>query len=482
MTQQSSRGKRVVRAGLWASLHNVAREGIGFLVFLVLARLFLDERDFGIVALANSFVMFAQVIGQFGLGTALIRERDITDRHKTACFWAMLGFATLLAGLLIALAGFFAEWSDEPRVAPVLRLLSLGLVLTFMGSVHAALLQRSFDFRALALRSLIAGVCGGFAAIIAAIFGAGVWSLVILNLVTASISTILLWRSLPWRPAFALPLQELKELLPTGLQITGIGVVRYIGDSADRVIVGFFISIADLGLLYVSQRIVKALQTILTQSINSVALPAFSEIQDDLPRVRNAYLIALRVCLIVTTPLFVGLALLSKQIADVILGPQWIDLSNLLSILAVAAAVSAPLYFNQPLLIAVGRAKTALQIATIGSIVQILCVAVGASFGLVGVGLGLLARQVIMSGVWYWVLKREIELQPKDLIAALMAPTLGVALMSAVLILVPEFSDWSGGVYLLFLILLGAASYLTAIWMLDRNTILQVMRIFKRQV
>ena len=169
MTQSPLQGKHVVKAGIWASVQNVSREGIGFLVFLVLARLFLNDRDFGIVALANSFVMFAQIVGQFGLGTALIRERNITDRHKTACFWAVLGFATLLACLLVTLAGVFAEWSDEPRVAPVLRLLSLGLILTFAGSVHVALLQRNFDFRVLALRALIAGVCGGIAAIISSV-------------------------------------------------------------------------------------------------------------------------------------------------------------------------------------------------------------------------------------------------------------------------------------------------------------------------
>ena len=480
MTQSPLQGKHVVKAGIWASVQNVSREGIGFLVFLVLARLFLNDRDFGIVALANSFVMFAQIVGQFGLGTALIRERNITDRHKTACFWAVLGFATLLACLLVTLAGVFAEWSDEPRVAPVLRLLSLGLILTFAGSVHAALLQRNFDFRVLALRALIAGVCGGIAAIMAATLGAGIWSLVILNLVTASISTILLWRSLPWRPAFALPVRELKEMLPTGLRVTGIGIVRYVGDSSDRFIVGFLISIADLGLLYVSQRIVKALQTILTQSINSVALPAFSEIQDDLPRVRSAYLIAFRICVAVTTPLFVGLALVSRQVTDVVLGPQWIDLSNLLSILSVAAAVSAPLYFNQPLLVAIGRSQTALQIATIGSIVQVLCVAVGASFGIIGVGWGLLARQIIMSGVWYWVLKREIGLEPKNLLADLRGPTLGAVAMSAVLLLVPEPSGWPSGVYLISLIFLGASSYLSTLWLLDRNGMLQIIRIFRR--
>ena len=480
MTAHVSQGKRAVHAGLWASLQNVAREGIGFLIFLILARYFLDDKDFGIVALANSFVMFAQIVGQFGLGTALIRERNITDRHKTACFWVSLGFATLLAILLIALSGLFAHWSGEPRLAPVLQALSLGLVLTFAGSVHAALLQRSFGFKALAIRSLIAGVLGGVVAIVTALLGGGVWSLVALSLVTTAISTVLLWWSMPWRPTFELPIAELKELLPTGLRITGIGIVRYIGDSADRFIVGFFIGIADLGLLYVSQRIVKAMQTVLTQSINAVALPVFSEMQTDIARVRSAYLVAFKVCLVVIVPLFIGLALISQQVAGVILGPRWLDLPLLLSILALAAALSAPLFFNQPLLIAIGRSQQALQIATIGSGVQILCVVIGASFGLVGIALALLARQIIMNGVWAWVLKREIGLSPQTLMLVLKGPLFGIAVMSAAVLLVPKFTGWPEGIYMLFRIALGAFSYLAALWLLDRPAIEQIYRTLKR--
>ncbi|MEB8388427.1 lipopolysaccharide biosynthesis protein [Rhodobacteraceae bacterium KMM 6894] len=474
MTVGASQGKRAARAGLWASLQNVAREGIGFLIFLLLARFFLGEKDFGIVALANSFVMFAQIIGQFGLGTALIRSRQITDRHKTACFWVTLGGATLLALLLIALSGHFAQWAQEPRLAPVLQVLSLGLPVTFAGAVHAALLQRSFGFKALAIRSLIAGIFGGLAAIATAMLGGGVWSLVALNLATAVVSTYLLWRAMPWRPTFDVPVAELKDLLPTGLRITGIGIVRYAGDSADRFIVGFSIGIADLGLLFVSQRIVKALQTVLTQSINAVALPVFSEIQDDIPRIRSAYLTAFKICLVVIVPLFIGLALVSRQIAEVILGAQWLELPLLLSILAIAAAFSAPLYFNQPLLIAIGRAQQALQIASVGSGIQILCVALGASFGLVGVAFGLLVRQIIMNGVWIWVLKREIDLAPQMILSVIRVPVVGIMVMTALLVLMPSFPEWSGGFTLSFRIFLGAFSYLSTLWLLDRSTLVQI--------
>lgn len=473
-------GRRAGRSGFWASLQNVSREGIRFVIFLMLARFFLDERDFGVVALANTFVSFAQIIGQFGLGTALIRERAITDLHKTACFWATIGFAALLTVFLLALSGPIAHWANEPRLAPVLRALSLGLLLTFAGSVHAALLQRSFGFKALAIRSLIAGLGGGLAAIVTAMLGGGVWSLVALSLVTAGLSTLLLWRSMPWRPTFTLPIAELKELLPTGVRVTAIGLVRYIGDSADSFIVGFSIGIADLGLLYVSQRIVKALQTVLTQSINSVALPLFSEIQDDIPRIRSAYLVAFRICLVAIVPLFIGLSLISQQIAEVILGPQWLDLPILLSILAVAAAFSAPLYFNQPLLIAIGRSQQALHTTILGSSVQILCVAIGASFGLVGVALGLLAQRVIMNGVWIWVLKREIGLVPKTLLLILRVPLFGIAVMSAILLSMPKFAEWPAGIDILFRIAMGSFSYLVTLWLLDRGSIVQIYRALRR--
>ncbi len=475
-----SRGKRAVRAGLWASLQNVAKEGIGFLVFLLLARLFLDDTEFGIVALANSFIMFAQIAGQFGLGTALIRQRDITDAHKTASFWVVLAFAVLLAAILAGLSGLFAHWADEPRVAPVLSVLTIGLVLTFAGSVHAALLQREMNFKALALRSLIGGICGGLAALVTAYLGGGVWSLVALNLVTAGVSTILLWWSMPWRPDLTLSWPALKELLPTGLNVTGIGIVRYIGDMADRLIVGFFIGIADLGLLYVGQRIVKALQTVLTQSINAVALPVFSEIQTDIPQVRNAYRIAVHFCVTATAPLFVGLALVAPEMTSVFLGEKWDRLTTILAVLAIAAAFSAPLYFNQPLLIAIGRAQKALQIATLGTVVQLTCVAIGAFYGLVGVAYGLLARQVIMTFVWLYVLNREIALEPKTLIASIKAPALGLVAMTGLLLALSLPATWPGGLHLAALVLLGSLAYLAVILVLDREAVLQIVRRFKK--
>lgn len=478
--KQPPQRKRAVQAGLWASLQNVAKEGIGFLVFLLLARFFLNDTDFGIVALANSFVMLGQTVGQFGLGTALIRQRDIMDRHKTACFWVSLGAGLLIAGGLSALADVFAVWADEPRVAPVLRVLSFGLILTSAGIVHAALLQRELGFKALAIRTLVASISGGIVGITIAILGGGVWSLIALNLVTAGVSTLLLWLSLSWRPKFELPLEELFELVPTGLRVMAIGLVRYVGNSADRFAVGFLIGLSDLGVLYVGQRIVQALQTVLTQSINSVALPVFSEIQDDPHRIRNVYLTAFRTCVVVIVPLFFGLALISNQVSQIVLGEKWSDLPIILSILAISAAFSSPLYFNQPLLIAIGKSQKALNIATIGTAVQIICVVIGAFFGVTGVAVGILVRQILMNIVWYIVLSGEINLSGPAVFKTIKGPVLSIIFMTIVVLSISHFLYLGQFFQTALLVGAGAFTYAATLWLLDRSAVRSTIQMFRR--
>lgn len=435
MTTDSSFQTRAAKAGAWATAQNGAGEGLKFLIFLVMANVFLSKSEFGIVALANSFVMFAQIAGQLGLGTALIRKKNITDQHKTACFWVLIIFASVLSLALFVLSDVFANWAQEPKVAPVLRVLCVGMLMTFAGLTHQALLQRALKFRLLAIRALVSTSLGGIACIAAAFLGMGVWSLVILNLVTATSSTVLLWFSLDWRPSFTLPLYAIKELLPTGLNVTGIGLLRYISMSADRFIVGFFISIADLGLLFVSQRIVQALQTLLTQSINAVTLPVFSTIQEDLPKVRRAYLKALQICIALTWPIFIGLALVSDATISLLLGSRWDGIADLVSVLAVAAAVSAPLYFGPPLLIAIGRSGVVLRVTTLGAVVQVICVALGAWYGLIGVVFGILVRQIIMSIVWMFITARILKIEKIEFLRLSRGSIASLAIMSGAIFL-----------------------------------------------
>lgn len=397
--------ERSLTAGVWASAQTFVREFFKFVVFLLLARFFLNDDDFGLVALANAVVLVIQQLGSSGLNTPIIQKKNISDAHLSAAFWMLMTFSLGALVLLYVLSGYIAIWVDEPRVSKLLKVLAFTIPITFLGVVHESLLRKRLDFKPLAFRSFVASIVGGSAGILAAFLGCGVWSLVVLSLVTVSTSTTLLWMSVKWTPDLKFPLTELKELLDSGVKVSGITLTKIFGENIDRFIVTTMLGIAQLGTLYVAQRLIQLLQTVLTQSIIAVAFPAFSEIQDDLPRVRKTYLDAVKLCSIVSIPLFLGLSAVSEIAIPLLIGEKWAYVSTLVTIFAIGAALSTPTYFCQPLLISLGKSGRALNNVIIGVLLQSVCIFIGARWGLEGVCYGFVAQRVIMLFVWFIQIK-----------------------------------------------------------------------------
>lgn len=83
MPSGSVQGK-MARGALWMLLLTIADNTLGFVSTLILVRL-LSPADFGLVAMAWSFIILAQLLAAFGFDVALIhkkirRQRTIT-RH-----------------------------------------------------------------------------------------------------------------------------------------------------------------------------------------------------------------------------------------------------------------------------------------------------------------------------------------------------------------------------------------------------------------
>ena len=110
----------------------------------------------------------------------------------------VVGAALTILG--IALSWPAAVYFKAPALQPVMAWLSVGFLLRAFGLTQAALAQRELKFRALAIRDLTANILGGVVGIGLALAGYGVWSLVIMTLVSALLETVLLWSLAHWRP------------------------------------------------------------------------------------------------------------------------------------------------------------------------------------------------------------------------------------------------------------------------------------------
>ena len=107
---------------------------------------------------------------------------------------------TVIAIVIALFSPLIATAFKEPRLTDILLLLSISFPIASSGSTHLALLERNSKFMIVSLIELSAGILALIAAIIPAYMGAGVYSLVFSNLLTAIISTSLLWMKSGWRP------------------------------------------------------------------------------------------------------------------------------------------------------------------------------------------------------------------------------------------------------------------------------------------
>ena len=140
---------------------------------VVLARL-VSVEEFGVAVAAAVIMSFAVMLGQLGIGPALVQARDL-DRDDIATAFALAtGFGVLLAGALVLLAPVLGPLVGLPADSSYLQILAIAVVLGGLSAVGMGLLQRQMRFRELALVGLVSyGVgCLGTAVTLAAA-GAG---------------------------------------------------------------------------------------------------------------------------------------------------------------------------------------------------------------------------------------------------------------------------------------------------------------------
>src|SRR3954463_10441299 len=96
---------RAKKAHFWLVLDVLGRQGIPFLVFLVIARI-IGPEEYGQFALGMAFVGLLNVVIYQGIADALIRVDKLDERHVSTAFWMNMALASLIFLLVQALAGW----------------------------------------------------------------------------------------------------------------------------------------------------------------------------------------------------------------------------------------------------------------------------------------------------------------------------------------------------------------------------------------
>jgi PST family polysaccharide transporter len=192
---------RTVRSIGWSASAQIAQLLMQVLITAILARL-LTPSDFGLIAMVAVFSAFVAVFSNFGLTSAIIQKKEVSDETLSSTFWVNVGLGALLTIALAASAPLVAAFYSEPRLTPLVVFISTTFFITSFGSVQTALLTRSMNFKALAVINICALGISGAISVFLAFSGYGVWSLASLTVLSVFLTVVFTWIYSRWVPHF----------------------------------------------------------------------------------------------------------------------------------------------------------------------------------------------------------------------------------------------------------------------------------------
>lgn len=384
--------EKAVRGFFWTFSHQAGKQGIGFVISIVLARM-LSPELFGLVGMIGIVTNFGQVIIEGGLTSSLIRSDKVTDADFSTIFFFNLGMSVLIYLASWFAAPAIAAFFRQPVLIPMVRLYCLTFIISAFGAIQATRLTKELDFKTQLLVGLPAVVAGGVVGIVAAWFGAGVWSLVWMHLVQAVFSALHFWLRSAWRPSFVFEGGRLRHHLSFGYKLVLSALLFRGFKNLTQALIGRYFSAAQLGFYTRAQTLKQLPVDSMSMALNKVSYPLFASIQHDNQRLRVAYRSLMQQVLFWTAPLLIFAAVLAEPLFRILLTEKWLPAVPIFQLLCPVGILYPIHAYNLNVLNVKGRSDLFFRLEIIKVFLGSGFIFVGLQFGI----FGLLAAEVVFS-------------------------------------------------------------------------------------
>lgn len=370
----------VRRAVFWRSGSQIAGQIIAWAVTLIVLNL-LQPADYGLYAMAAVMMTFLDFLNGYGFASSLIQRKDVDAKTIRQALGIMMLLNLGIAVIQFAAAPLVAAYFGKPEVEDLLHHLAFIYLATPFIIVPEVLLARGLDFRRQAIANLAGALVGAIVSLGCALAGLGVWTLVyapIALFYTRAIGLTIAAR-MYILPSF--DFRGTRHMLHFGGALMVSHLCWVIQAQADVTIAGRLLSEHDVGLyataLFLSQLIVAKF----VPPLNQVAFPAYAKLQDDPPAVRAAFLQSLQLIMLITAPIFFGIAATAPAIVGTLFKAEWQPMVPLVQLTALAMPAMTLQVLFAPVTQARGMPHLSMRASLVGAALFLCSFLAGVQYG-----------------------------------------------------------------------------------------------------
>ncbi len=328
--------KNFGKSSVWMSTAASGNSLISFIIFIMLSRLLTPE-EIGLVAFALIVVELGRVIVNAGFAQAIVRHPEWDESYAATCFYLNLLLAALLTAVIFWVVAPLTAFYYDPRAEFLVQVLSIIFFLEGAKAVQEGKLKREFNFRAIALRTLVASLISGVAGVTLALLGYGVWALVWQQLINQILITVITWKSAHWLPRWQFSTAYLPSLMGFSAPLTLAQLAGNLATKIYEMLIGLLIGPAALGFYRIGDRVLFIMQEIVIKPFEQALLPALSRLSE-LEARAQATLRVMRISAYFTFPIFFGAAAIGPEFITLAFTEKWAQSGQVMTVLALGIA------------------------------------------------------------------------------------------------------------------------------------------------
>jgi O-antigen/teichoic acid export membrane protein len=425
-------GARSLRGFTWMFGQTVLLKFLGLVVQFALGLILLKE-DFALVALVLTVTAFTGLLQDAGLSQLLVHRNRHFHCWANAAFWMSL-FLGVFSGFIIICSIPIVTWIyQSDRLTGLLLTMALGAPLGSLNVVPGSRMQGQMRFRELAAVGTAAAIVTYGLTVSLALLGVGPYALVLPPLIVNPIRAAVLWslcrpqiRSSPQFRRWRYLVGDSGLLLASSFFIT-------ITMQIDNIVLGMTATKSEVGDYFFAFNLSMQATAMLSGALSTVLFPAFSALQLEADRQRDAFIRAATVMAAVGIPLCFLQILLASPLLRLAFADKWANAIPIVQILSVGMAMQVVNGVAVSLVQAQGRFGTFLKITTGLAVQASILVTIGAVInGPIGVAVAACINAAVGGMMLPYLALKPLGASLNDVLSIYLGPVLASSLAVAI--------------------------------------------------
>lgn len=432
------------------TIGSIAMSSVGILrmiaqmaVIPVLAR-YVSPHDYGIMAIAMPFVLFAMMFSDAGISASLIRSDNKSKSEWSTSFWFVV-FMGLGLSLLITLSGFgLSIFMSQDILFPVIACLSLSIILQCFATVPGASLQQHHKYPTIAYIEIAAIFISLISTLIAAVIGWGVWSLVVQQVMHFTVKLILTTIFSTFRPSFIFHPKEIIDHLKFGRDMLGSNFITFLRQSITNTLMGRILGTAPVGIFSMASLFSDLPNRVISGPFQVVLYPRMARLKEDKASLRALYLFVSKILSILVVPPIGMIAIAHEPVFTIVLSEKWQQAGHIFLLLAPAGILQSVTALRGTILMALGKTQLLLRQTFEMTLVTLVLFISFIGFGIEWATIAVSVATLITIPRFLYQIYPLVDLSIKDYVKAVMTPMVFTVLAIVIYMDIEllHFSNW----------------------------------------